>query len=100
MFLQNYYNAYGGQQFPSYYTTPASRSPGVYLSYYPFYGQYGQSSSPSHYPKMIQQSQQYHTLGMLSRPSSASASPSIHDTGPVTHNGGLISLSIDEHGNL
>ncbi|KAK3232325.1 hypothetical protein Dsin_004206 [Dipteronia sinensis] len=54
----NYYNGYGGQQYSSYYANGggASRFPGVYLNYYPFYAQNEQSSSssPTHYPKMVQ----------------------------------------------
>ncbi|KAH7543749.1 hypothetical protein JRO89_XS15G0010600 [Xanthoceras sorbifolium] len=52
----NYYNTYGGgQQFPSYYPSGASRFPGVYLNYYPFYAHNEQSSpTPTHYPKMVQ----------------------------------------------
>ncbi|XP_039065207.1 RNA-binding protein 24-B-like isoform X2 [Hibiscus syriacus] len=41
MYPLNYYSVYGGQQFPSHYTTGTS---GVYLSYFPMY-------PPPQYPK-------------------------------------------------
>ncbi|XWS48647.1 hypothetical protein CRYUN_Cryun13aG0094100 [Craigia yunnanensis] len=72
--IQNYYNVYGGQQFPSHFTTGTSGSPGVYLSYFPLYPQHGQSS-PSQYPKITQYpSQQYHAFGTLTLPPAASPS--------------------------
>jgi len=67
----NIYSAYGGK---FYYPAAASGSPGVYLNYYPFYAQHGQNS-PSYYPRVIQNSQQYNAFGTLSNPTSASSLP-------------------------
>lgn len=53
MFTMNYYNVYGGQQLPSYYTLVGSGSPGVY-NYYPLHAQHGHST-PMQSPKRIQQ---------------------------------------------
>lgn len=53
MFVQNYYNAYGGgQQLPSYYAFVAAGSPGAY-NYYPFHAQY-EHESPLQIPKTTQ----------------------------------------------
>ncbi|XVE58282.1 hypothetical protein DITRI_Ditri04bG0157800 [Diplodiscus trichospermus] len=64
--MQNYYNVYGGQQFPSHYSTGTSGSPGVYLSYFPNFPQHGQSSPSQFYPKITQHpysTQQYRAFG-------------------------------------
>ncbi|XP_022722837.1 RNA-binding protein 38-like [Durio zibethinus] len=76
IYSMNYYNVYGGQQFPSRYTTGTPGSPGVYLSYFPLYPQHGQSST-SQYPKITQYpnaSQQHGTFGTLTLPRAATPS--------------------------
>ncbi|XWS50271.1 hypothetical protein CRYUN_Cryun12cG0073900 [Craigia yunnanensis] len=80
IYSMNYYNAYGGQQFPSHYTTGTSGTPGVYLSYFPLYPQHGQSSS-SQYPYS---SQQYRAFGTLTLPPAASPSSLATTAGPAT----------------
>lgn len=52
LYAMNYYNAYGGQQHPTYYPSPAPGSPGFYLNYYPFYAHQAQSSS-TQFPKLM-----------------------------------------------
>lgn len=80
--LQNYYNAYSGQQMSSYYSSP-SGTPGVYYGYYPVYTQQGQSSQMQgfgiQYPQTTQYPylpQPYQAVGILPLPASASASAS------------------------
>ncbi|XP_061956527.1 uncharacterized protein LOC133678271 isoform X1 [Populus nigra] len=80
--MNNFYNAYGGKQFPFYYPAAAPGSPGVYMNYYPLYAQHGQNS-PSHYPKMMHNSQQHNALGTLSNPTSASSSLPITKARPA-----------------
>ncbi|XVF53302.1 hypothetical protein PTKIN_Ptkin05aG0088400 [Pterospermum kingtungense] len=83
IYLMNYYNVYGGQQFPSQYTTGTSGSPGVYSSYFPLHPQHGQSST-SQYPKITQYPylpQQYLAFGTLTLPPPASPSSSFTATG-------------------
>ncbi|KAJ6387626.1 hypothetical protein OIU78_017356 [Salix suchowensis] len=71
--MNNFYNSYGGKQFQFYHPAAAPGSPGVYMNYYPLHAQHGQNS-PSHYPKMAQNSQQHNALGTLSNPTSSSSS--------------------------
>ncbi|KAF9671050.1 hypothetical protein SADUNF_Sadunf12G0006500 [Salix dunnii] len=80
--MNNFYSAYGGKQFQYYYPAAAPGSPGVYMNYYPLHAQHGQNS-PSHYPKMTQNSQQHNALGILSDPTSASSSLPTTKTRPA-----------------
>ena len=80
VFVQNYYNVYGGQQqLPSYYAYVGSGSPGVY-NYYPFQAQHGHSTSTplQHNPKRIIQHpylpQQRRAIGGLQFTTSVSPS--------------------------
>ncbi|XVF10168.1 hypothetical protein REPUB_Repub07fG0159500 [Reevesia pubescens] len=87
IYSMNYYNVYGGQQFPSHYPTGTSASPGVYLSYFPLYPQHGQSS-PSQHPKITQHpysaQQQYRAFGTLTLPPPASPSSLAVTSAPTT----------------
>ncbi|OMO97781.1 hypothetical protein COLO4_14360 [Corchorus olitorius] len=80
MYSMNHYNVYGGQQFPS-------GSPGVYLSYFPFYLQHGQSS-PTPYPKITHypsnSSQQYRAIGSFTLPPPPSPTPLAAGGNPAT----------------
>ncbi|KAJ4835893.1 hypothetical protein Tsubulata_006151 [Turnera subulata] len=73
VYLQNPFNLYGGKQLPTYYTIPASSSPGVYWVYNPFYAQQVKSSS-SYYPKPIQDQKLPEFARFLPCPTSASLS--------------------------
>ncbi|WRX18768.1 RNA recognition motif domain - like 10 [Theobroma cacao] len=86
IYLMNYYNAYGGQQLPSHFTTGSSGSHGVYLSYFPLYHQQGQGS-PTQYPKITQYpypSPPYRAFGSLTLPPAASPSPLAPTAAPAT----------------
>ncbi|XP_058086090.1 uncharacterized protein LOC131233409 isoform X2 [Magnolia sinica] len=86
MYPMNYYSIYGGQQFSPYYAAAAAA--GMYQNFYPYYAQYGQSSSQAQslgiqYPQMLQYPylpQQQYGAGILSLPTSTASTA---DVGPL-----------------
>lgn len=87
MYPMNYYNVYGGQQYPPYLpaasASAATPPPGVYPNFVPFYPQYAQGSQ-SHsqayglqYPQVVQYPylpQPYSPTGIITIPTSVAQS--------------------------